>query len=150
MKKLMMGLAVAAVLLFPSREGTELGKLLPVELISVSREESRILVRTDTGSRGEGASFQEAVEELGLHAPGTVCLDTADYVILDPKVPWQELTPILRPSTEVCYGENVEDLAEAAAYLRIHSPDASLRDLRGGWGKIRELRWNEGQLSFGN
>lgn len=146
MKKWLMLLGAAAVLLFPSREGTELGELLPVELICISREENQTAVRTDTGDCGKGRTLAEAVEDLKQHAAGTIYLDTADYVILSREIPWQELLRVLRPSTEVCYGEEIGDLQEAAAWLRIHSPEVSFRDLRSGLGTIPELQEKEGRL----
>ena len=146
MKKWLMLLGAAVVLLFPTREGTELGELIPVELICISREENDTTVRTDTGNCGVGRTLAEAVESLKQNAAGTICLDTADYVILSREIPWQELLEVLRPSTELCYGEKIGDLQKAAAYLRIHSPEANLRDLRSGLGTIPELQKKEGQL----
>ena len=57
--------------------GTDVARLRPVELISVSREEAQVLVETDTGDSGRGRTLELALEDLHDSTPGEIFLETA-------------------------------------------------------------------------
>lgn len=130
--------------------GTDVARLRPVELISVSREEAQVLVETDTGDSGRGQTLELALEDLYDSTPGEIFLETAEYLLITPEgqslLP--ELTKTLRPSCKVCLREGEMDLAEAAAYLSVHEPELTLQDYRTGEKDIPKLKMEgeRGQL----
>ncbi|HIQ77484.1 MAG TPA: hypothetical protein IAB79_08610 [Candidatus Faecousia excrementipullorum] len=130
--------------------GTDVARLRPVELISVSQEENQILLETDTGDSGRGQTLELALEDLYDSTPGEIFLETAEYLLITPEgqslLP--ELTKTLRPSCKVCLREGEMDLAEAAAYLSVHEPELTLQDYRTGEKDIPKLKMEgeRGQL----
>lgn len=135
-------IAAAVLMLFP-RHTSDIGELLPVELLYVDRDESGIWVETDTGETGRGESLTRALEDLKATAPGTLFLETADYLIVTRQS--AELLPqlrkILRPATQVCLGVNTD--AGAAAFLSAHKPGILLKDVRSPEQKLPVLMGTE-------
>lgn len=128
---------LAAAVLVP-QEPVELGKLLPVETIYIYKEESRIVIETDTQDRGKGDTLSEAVADLENSAAGIIFLDTAEYLILDEEV--RELLPkageYLKNSVRVCYAERGIDAEEATLFLSAHKPEIKL----GEWAASADLQ----------
>lgn len=126
------GAAVALALLLAPEPRTDVGELLPVELLYVYKEGDALCVETDTGDFGTGESLNKALEDLKGTAPGTVFLDTVDYVIVTGQT--IELLPQLwerlRPAAQVCLGLGAD--AGAAAFLGAHEPGVTLNDIRSG------------------
>lgn len=124
--------ATVAALLFAPSEKTDVGELLPVELLYIYKEETGIRVETDTGNLGIGGDLTAALENLKATAPGKVFLETADYLIVTKQTVslLPQLWEILRPATEVCLGVNAD--AQAADYLSAHKPGVTLNDIRSG------------------
>lgn len=118
---------------------TDVGDLLPVELLSVYFRDGTLCVETDTGDMGTGKNLDEALSDLKATAPGNIFLDTADYLIITreaiPLLP--QLWQILRPATQLCLGEGAE--AGAAAFLAAHRPGVTLNDVRAGMGTLPVL-----------
>lgn len=114
--------------------GTDVARLRPVELISVSREEAQVLVETDTGDSGRGRTLELALEDLHDSTPGEMFLETAEYLLITPDARslLPELTKTLRPSCKVCLAEGPVDMEKAAAYLSVHEPELTLQDYRTG------------------
>lgn len=141
---------LVAILGWMPFQGTDVARLQPVELISVSREESQILVETDTGDSGRGQTLELALEDLYNSTPGEIFLETAEYLLITPEAQslLPELTQTLRPSCKVCLREGEADLAEAAAYLSVHEPRLTLQDYRTGEKDIPKLKMEgeRGQL----
>ena len=117
--------ALAAVVLMPART-KDVGELLPLELLSIYKNNNQIHVETDTGEAGVG----DTLEDLKATAPGEVFLETADYLIVtkDTVDLLPQLTEVLRPATEVCLGINAD--TQAAAFLSAHKPGVTLKDCR--------------------
>ena len=113
--------------------GTDVGRLHPVELVQIYKEEDVIVVATDTGAEGMGRTVEEAVTNLNATTSGVVFLDTAQYLLLSEsaKQLYPAMAHYLKPKVRVCTGEHGIDLHEAAAYLDIHKPLAYLKDLEG-------------------
>lgn len=121
--------ALAAVVLMPART-KDVGELLPLELLSIYKDNNQIHVETDTGEAGVGDTLTQALEDLKATAPGEVFLETADYLIVtkDTVDLLPQLTEVLRPATEVCLGINAD--TQAAAFLSAHKPGVTLKDCR--------------------
>ena len=118
MKKWM--LALAALVWFAPVKGTDVGKLLPVELVSLRREGEALLVQTDTGDSGTGSTLDAAMQDLKRSAPGEIFLETADYLVLSmgSREAWTGLPDYFRPGTLVFLMEEPVDPEKTAQYLR--------------------------------
>ena len=79
----MLLLALAAFLL-PGK-GTDVGELIPVELVRLTAGDGTFVAAADTGDFGTGATLEEAMADLASSAPGKVFLETADYLLLAPQ-----------------------------------------------------------------
>lgn len=127
--------------------GTDIAKLLPVELIRLSYEEGQILLETDEGYYGRGDTIAQALGDLENTTPGTVFLETADYLIVDPDAIdlIDDIAPHLRPACGICKCSSVEKLDEAAAFLSAHEPDLTVRDWMGGESNLPKLLYKDGR-----
>lgn len=78
----LMGLfLVLSALVYAPRAKTDLGSLLPVETLCVTRERGRVVV-SGREVRGEGRDWASAMENLEATASGAVFLETADRLIV--------------------------------------------------------------------
>lgn len=145
-------LGTLALLLLPQRD-TEVGKLLPVEAMSIEKASGVYRVSTDTGDIGKGDSLEKAMDDLRAEAPGIIFLDTADYVLLTRETMecMEKLADYVRPGTRVYEIEGAADMAEIGTFLRAHGPDTPLYRLQKGeqglpklWAAGDDLRF-EGQ-----
>ena len=73
-------LAATPVLGLVLFKGTDIAKLQPVEVVSLSIQEGQLQIQTDTGNMGIGSTCKQAWEDLQNAATGVVFLDTADYL----------------------------------------------------------------------
>lgn len=122
-------LLVAGAFLFPKRP-VELGKLIPVELILVEKEEGAYLVRTDTGDVGHGTTLPSAIEDLRATAAGDLFLDTARYLLVTEETQHAipEISGYLKEKTYLCMAQNGLDPEQATKYLSAHPPKLHLKD----------------------
>lgn len=127
MKILLYIVVLAATVLFPGK-GTDVGKLIPVEVIAVAEDTGMIMVTTDTGDVGKGENIAAAFLDLEDTAPGVIYLDTAEYLILEQGTEKriEELRSYLKDNVRICYGEEGITLDGIAAYLSVHKPDTKL------------------------
>ena len=125
--------ALAAVAVFsrlphPARD---IADLKPVRAVYIHMEGRTLHIETDTGDFGAGADLTEASADLRAKADGEIFLDTAEFLILDPKVPIAgEIFDLLRPDCRVTFTDAPPDLEKAAAYLSQHPPKLTLARLR--------------------
>ena len=125
--------ALAAVAIFsrlphPARD---IADLKPVRAIYIHMEGRTLHIETDTGDSGAGGDLSEAHEALRAEADGEIFLDTAEFLILDPKVPVTEVFySLLRPDCRVTFTDAAPDLEKAAGYLAQHPPILTLARLR--------------------
>ena len=133
MKRIIYGALVAAALLIPTTP-QELGKLKPVEVVKLNKEEGMIRIETDTGDSGLGETVELALRESKATTPGTIYLDTAEYVLL-PKQEEEllhQLSAHLNPSVRICTWEGNIDLNEASGYLNAHKPRNEMKHYKAG------------------
>lgn len=136
-------LALTLVLFLVPVPKTDVGELLPVELLCVYYKEGTLCVKTDTGDMGTGETLGEALSDLKATAAGNIFLDTVDYLIITKKaIPLlPQLWQILRPATQLCLGEEAD--TGAAAFLAAHSPGVTLNDVRAGMRTLPVLTRTE-------
>lgn len=124
---------LGAALLIPV-ERTDVGKLIPVEVVHMYKEGNHIVIATDTGESGTGKTVDAAVENLKSTAAGIIYLDTARYLLAEENVREELITisAYLKPSVRVCTARRYVDIEKAAAYLDVHPPKQRLGELRSG------------------
>lgn len=130
MKRILIyGILMAVSLLIP-RQRSDVGTLRPVEVVQVYREHGAFVIATDTNDMGKGRTIQSAFRELKETTPGTIYLDTADFLLVEEgeKEVLPELKEVLKSSVKVCLSERKVDLKDAAAYLAVHSPKFTLEE----------------------
>ena len=133
MKKIILySILLGAVLLLPL-DGTDVGKLLPVEVISIYKDADNITVATDAGGIGVGTTVQEAIADMKATTAGNVFLDTADYLLIRDlsNKEAETLKGILKPSMRICEMDGSINPEETPEYLRIHRPEQRLREWTG-------------------
>lgn len=123
-------LATAGLLFALPYESRDVGGLLPVETALFSVEGEAVTAETDLGLTGRGTTLEEAVADLEARAPGSLFLDTANFVLLRPSA--LELLPelaradFLRDSCTLCLAVGEADLSDVGSYLRAHKPGSDL------------------------
>lgn len=128
MKLLLYILIVSAVVLNPMK-GTDVGKLIPVEVIMVSQMGQWIEVKTDTGDRGEGATLTEAFENMAETAPGMIYLDTAEYLLTEERIDPSTLRGYLKGNVQAYQVKEPLELENIADFLSAHGPGVQLKVL---------------------
>ena len=147
MKKWPIFLLLTAAVLWNPAKGTDVGTLIPVEVVQILRTEEGIVVRTDTKNTGTGETLSLAFGNLEEKASGEIFLETAEYVLLTENTRdcAQELEDYFRPGTQVYQAPPLEDLAAAAEYLGQHSVPSPLFRLE---GPLPRLVQEKGELIF--
>ena len=131
-------------LLVPVRRA-DVGKLRPVEVVAVCRNEEGYTIRTDTGDRGQGMDLKDALADLKESASGLIYLDTAEYLLLETAVEdIESLCGLLRPGVRVCAAEPGIDLEGSGQYLDVHRPAAFLEP-QADYQKLEILWLKDGQ-----
>ena len=133
MKKLLLYILLLGAAVILPVEGTDVGKLLPVELVQVDKVGDTVVVSTDVGATGYGETVEAAIRDMEKTTAGIVFLDTADYLLVT-ETAEQEMEAIgkhLKGSVRLCVQNLEVNLKDAAAYLSAHKPDCQLRSYQG-------------------
>ena len=129
MKKILLYILLLGAALILPVEGTDVGKLLPVELVQLDKMGDTVVISTDAGATGTGETVKAAIRDMEKTAAGIVFLDTADYLLVT-ELAMEEVKSIkehLKPSVRVCIQHVEMNLKDAAAYLSVHRPEHQLR-----------------------
>ena len=129
MKKLLLYILLLGAALILPVEGTDVGKLLPVELVQLDKMGDAVVISTDAGATGTGETVKAAIRDMEKTTAGIVFLDTADYLLVTESA-MEEVESIkehLKPSVRVCIQRVEMNLKDAAAYLSVHRPEHQLR-----------------------
>ena len=134
MKRIIIYVAALALLAFAPVQGAELGKMRPVEVVLASRQGNTLVLSTDTGDVGQGTDVLTALENLKATTPGTIYLDTAEYLLLaeGTEDAVQHLKGVLKKSVRVCMADSTIDLKEAAKFLSVHGELPKLKTWKTG------------------
>ena len=108
--------------------GTDVGKLIPVEVIAVSENQGTYTVRTDTEDMGQGRTLADAFDSLEEQASGIIYLDTAEFLVIEAGVQPNALRPYLKDGINVCIAPEEIPLDGIADYLSVHRPDTKLKE----------------------
>lgn len=140
MKRIIIYILVTVLALLVPENGTDVGKLQPVELVFLSIEDGQIVLETDTGGWGQSETLNGALENLKETTAGVIFLDTADYLLVTQNAEYLlgEMEGYVKPRIRVCRAEQGIDLVEAARYLGVHPPRMTLNTREVG-EKLPEL-----------
>ena len=137
MKRIILYIGILAAMLAAPVEPADIGKLRPVQVVSIYKENDWIIMKTDTEDRGMGGTAKQALQNLKDTSSGIIYLDTAEYLLLtkDTQDAVEELRDELKDSVRLCMTAKQVDLVESAKYLNVHGWLPKLED----WKKDMEL-----------
>ena len=141
MKRIVIYIITLGLLTLAPVKSADIGTLRPVEVVMVYRQEDTIVLATDTGDAGQGTDALAALENLKATTPGTIYLDTAEYLLLaeGAEDAAEQLKPVLKKSVRVCMADAAVDLKAAAKYLPVHGDLPRLKNWKTGI-KLPHLR----------
>lgn len=130
--------------------GTDIAELAPVEVVWLSDNGGQVYLHTDSDNIGWGENVTAALADMKAAAPGSIFLETADYLIVE--VGAEELLAqvydILRPSCKICVAQGMPDLKAAAAFLDAHEPAVTLRQRQAGRNDLPLLSEQAGRFEW--
>lgn len=141
MKRIVIYIATLGLLTLAPVKSADIGTLRPVEVVMVYRQGNAVVLATDTADAGQGADALAALENLKATTPGTIYLDTAEYLLIaeGAEDAAEQLKPVLKKSVGVCMADSATDLKAAAKYLPVHGDLPRLKNWKAG-DKIPHLR----------
>lgn len=150
MKRWLVYLAVLVLCGTSSFRGTDIGELAPVEVVWLTEKDGQVYLETDTGDMGRSEDVQGALHDMKAAAPGTIFLETADYLIVEEgrEGLLVQLVDILRPSCKVCVARSMPDLEKVATFLNAHEPQVTMRQYQVEKGVLPILREQEGRFEW--
>lgn len=134
MKRILIYIIALVALHFVPVVGADIGTLHPVEVVLVYKEADQVVIATDTEDIGKGTDGLSALENLKATTPGTVYLDTAEYLLIgeDAQDVAEQLRGCLKKSVKVCKAEKSVKLTDCAQYLSVHGRLPRLKDWKIG------------------
>lgn len=137
MKRILLYIGILAAVVAAPAEQMNVGELIPVQVVSVYKENGWTVIETDTEDKGIGGTAKQALRNLKDTACGRIYLDTAQYLLLgmDAADAVEELRGELRSTVRMCQSDKQVDLTQAAKYLTVHGQLPKLKD----WKKDVEL-----------
>ena len=147
MKRIVVYIVVLATALLIPMRGMDIGKLRPVGLVQLYKEEGYVFIVTDTGDSGRGRTVEEAFGDLEQTTTGVIFLDTANYLLISEtaKEVVPELRQYVKPTINICIAEKDVDPVQAAEYLAVHHPEVKIRD-ENAVNAARKLEKDNGKL----
>ena len=135
MKRIILYVLLMAAALAAPVEQADVGKLRPIETVSVYTEQGWVVLSTDTDDLGIGQTALQALQNMKDTASGTIYLDTARYLLLeeDAQDAAEELRAVLKDKVQLCIASREIEPADATKYLSAHS------------GLTRMKTWKVGQ-----
>lgn len=134
MRRILIYVVILAAVLAAPVESMQVGELIPVQVVSVQKENEWIILETDTGNKGIGGTAKQALRNLKDTASGEIYLDTAEYLLLGKGTAEtvEELRGELKKSVQLCEITKRVDLAEGAKFLSAHGKLPKLKSWKTG------------------
>ena len=128
MRRIIVYLGILTAVFWASDPGTDIGMLIPVETVFIQKQGEEIVIQTDSGDTGAGATMKQAAEDLKEKADGVIYLDTADYLILnrEAEVLLPQLQGNQKQEVALCEADEQIDVEKATPFLRAHTPQLRL------------------------
>ena len=126
-------LLFAAAVLIPV-DGTDVGKLHPVQAVSLGYHNEQVILKTDTGEIGRGETPELALVNLKQTAPAIIYLDTAEFLLVEENAlnyvdPMRKL---FKSDVGICQIQSEIEVDKVAEYLRIHGKLPKLKQWKTG------------------
>ena len=141
MKRMIIYVAILAVVLWVPVHSADVGQLRPVQLVSFYMENQNFVISTDTGDIGVGVTVAQAFENLEETTPAVIYLDTADFLLVSADV--MEYVPqldvYLKSNVKLCQQEEPLDPALAVEYLAVQKNLPRIKTWNNG-GELPVLR----------
>lgn len=137
MKRIILYAGILAAMAAVPKEPSDVGNLLPVQVVSIYKENGWTVIETDTEDKGMGSTAAQALQNLKDTAAGDIYLDTAQYLLLTEETVSapEELRHQLRPSVGLCLSTKKIDLSKVGDFLTVHGNLPKLKN----WNEGREL-----------
>jgi len=137
MKRVLLYIGILALVIVAPVKTMDIGKLRPVQIVSVYKEDNWTVIETDTEDKGIGGTARQALQNMKDTSEGVIYLDTADFLLItkDTEDAAEELAAELKPSVRLCMATKIDDLQKAASYLQTHGELPKLK----AWKKGTEL-----------
>lgn len=134
MKRLPLYILLIALTFAAPVERVDVGKLRPVEVVMLYKENGYVILQTDTQDRGIGDNVIQALEDMYETAPAVIYLDTAEFLLIDRDAQEEAecLRHTLKGSVKVCLTEGKTDAKDAAKYLAVHHELPRFKQWRSG------------------
>ncbi len=144
MKKLLYLALTVAILTVHSLmpfQGTDVGKLHPVEVLYIEKQNGQFEITADTAVTGRGTTIADAVYDLHRVTPGNIFLETANYLLLSPdmEVPPEMFWNYFRPACLIYICNEKPALEKIAKLLESHPSGVTLLNWRNGAENIPRL-----------
>ena len=130
---LLYGILFTAAVFAPV-DSTDVGKLHPVQAVSMGYHNEQIILKTDTGEMGIGETTELALENLKQTAPAIIYLDTAEFLLVEENALKYvaDLRQFLESNVRVCLTEPEVEVDKASEYLQIHGNLPKLKQWNAG------------------
>lgn len=134
MKRIVLYILLMTAALLAPVERADVGKLRPIETVSVYRENDWIILRTDTDDVGIGTTAIQALQNMKDTASGIIYLDTAEYLLIDKQTQdaAEELRDVLKGKVRLCMATKEIEPADATKYLSAHGGLPQMRNWKTG------------------
>lgn len=130
--------------------GTDIARLSPVEMVWLSSQGGEVYLQTDAGDLGQGENVQAALEQMHRTSPGTIFLETADYLIVQQGKEYliEQVYGIFRPSCLVFAAPQIPEGEDLSDFLKSHERGIPLRQLRNEQRQLPLLTEHEGRFEW--
>ncbi len=120
----------------------DVGDLEPIQAVWLHIENGTVVLQTDTGDYGAGATVESAIAVMKKNSEGVVYLDTAQFLLISENAVelMENMAKNLRKSVKICLWEGNE-VKSAARYMQSHDMGYHFDEVQGGkqLQKIPEL-----------
>ena len=130
MKRILIYIGILTAVLLVPLECTDVGKLRPVQTVSVFCDGDSYTIAADTGDQGSGTTAMEALNDLKQTTPAIIYLDTAQFLLVgkNADAAVEQLRPFFRKSVEVYSFRGEANLELVSKYLSVHGNGPKLKD----------------------
>lgn len=134
MKRVLLYIGILALLFAAPVASADVGKLRPVQVVSVYKEKGWVVIETDTEDKGYGTSGLQALQNLKDTSNGIIYLDTAEYLLITDATAEvaEELRQHLKAGVRLCMAAKHLELKEVSRFLGVHGRLPRLKEWTAG------------------